>query len=1306
MAGGADDDYLDGGDGATTFYFRSDEAGWDEVTDQHGMTLNEFALRAGFSSTPSNLVYGGKYRMGGETSFAFQIALEAQVGGSAATYKYYDFLRSVMTFAELELSDGGTLQYPILGESTGFPRGVPDPFFRGPYVSDGYDTWVYNSIADMMRDLAALGISYNPADIQQIPGVADLSEFTANNYSALRPYFDSGMLDKDVLKLDRIAGNSDELIIGFAPPDYEFDGRRYLRLVWGEDKVIDTELPSAADLIGYGIEEVYFGNEYFYIGDLVEYAQERGYIGTPFDDILEGTAGDDKISGLGGWDFIDGGAGNDWLSGGAGIDEFFFQADSGTDTIVDPDAEDIIVFGNGVTPDQIRLGLGSLRLGYGNAGDAIHFQGFNPNDVHGSIMFSALQFYDTDTWTLRDEMTYEQVLSLGFDIAGTPGDDVLTGTNIHDRFEGGAGNDLLAGGSGSDTYFFSAGDGVDTIVEFTEANEINRVVLRDYQASDISGFRDGNFVVLRANGTQDEIRILWNEGGGIGVDLVEFSNGATWDRSYLNQLPGVAENSPPVVAIPVGAVAATEDSAFNFVLPAGTFLDPDAGDVLSYVATLSDGGALPAWLSFDAATRTFAGTPENDNVGKLSIRVTATDGSSLSASDTFELNVLNTNDAPVLAVPLADAIATQNSEFQYTVPAGIFVDVDAGDVLTYSATRSDGSALPAWLHFDATGVILGGTPGNSDVGTVTLRLTATDLAGAAASTEFSLTVTNINDAPVVVAPVGALFAAEDAAFSFTVPSATFTDIDAGDTLSYSAALEGGGALPAWLSFDGVTRSFAGMPLQADVGVSYVSIAATDASGASAFDTFSLTVTNVNDAPLLARPVPLLSMTEETAFSYAVPADTFFDEDTNDVLSLSLAQADGSALPSWLTFNPATGGLNALAPEGAAGNYTLRLTATDVAGAQAATDVALQVRRVGLDLTGTAASETLSGSEYRDVIDGAGGNDILFGLGGNDRLLGGEGKDRLYGGTGDDRLDGGAGDDYLEGGTGSDTYLFGRGSGKDVIADRGAAGQIDVIQLGAGISLNQLKFDSDDGDLTIRIAKTTDRLTIRDWRSSSDGVEELRLADGQTFSLRALVAGADDDHGDRDDDHDDDERSSSGGGDDSKRKSGKKLPEYALSGDGGSGYHNAESSNSASSSGAVTGKHKEPVEKNKGVGGGKSLDMQSIIDALDRFTTDAAQAHGDRDINYGAQRKSGSGGAVAVAGTPGLTQWTLSNALTQYHLSGSKDGAGEIDHWFARNGGQGLMMMPPQYGIGAGAIGAEAHSLQRFTGLQDGMTVLR
>ncbi|MBK8132336.1 MAG: putative Ig domain-containing protein [Gammaproteobacteria bacterium] len=69
----------------------------------------------------------------------------------------------------------------------------------------------------------------------------------------------------------------------------------------------------------------------------------------------------------------------------------------------------------------------------------------------------------------------------------------------------------------------------------------------------------------------------------------------------------------PEVGTPLSDLSALEDSAFSFTLPTGSFRDVDVGDALIYTATLANGDPLPDWLTFDAQTRTFSGTPANGN---------------------------------------------------------------------------------------------------------------------------------------------------------------------------------------------------------------------------------------------------------------------------------------------------------------------------------------------------------------------------------------------------------------------------------------------------------------------------------------------------------------------------------------------------------------------------------------------------------------------------------------------------------------------------------------------------------------------
>jgi serralysin len=93
-----------------------------------------------------------------------------------------------------------------------------------------------------------------------------------------------------------------------------------------------------------------------------------------------------------------------------------------------------------------------------------------------------------------------------------------------------------------------------------------------------------------------------------------------------------------VLAAPLADRAAVAGLALSVSLSPGTFTDADAGDALSLTARLASGGALPAWLSFDAATATFSGlAPAALAEGSLAIRVTATDAAGARASDEFVL---------------------------------------------------------------------------------------------------------------------------------------------------------------------------------------------------------------------------------------------------------------------------------------------------------------------------------------------------------------------------------------------------------------------------------------------------------------------------------------------------------------------------------------------------------------------------------------------------------------------------------------------------------------------------------------------
>ncbi|MEM1395943.1 MAG: calcium-binding protein [Pseudomonadota bacterium] len=146
-------------------------------------------------------------------------------------------------------------------------------------------------------------------------------------------------------------------------------------------------------------------------------------IGSNFVDTLIGDNAANTVFGLGGNDSLATGAGNDALFGGLGDDVM----DGGSDT----DSAQYSFAGGAVT---VNLGIGTA------SGEG------------------------TDTL-----IRIENVLGSGFGdvLVGSSGNNEIFGQGGDDLIFGQAGVDALFGGSGNDVFIYSAGDGFDTIFDFT-----------------------------------------------------------------------------------------------------------------------------------------------------------------------------------------------------------------------------------------------------------------------------------------------------------------------------------------------------------------------------------------------------------------------------------------------------------------------------------------------------------------------------------------------------------------------------------------------------------------------------------------------------------------------------------------------------------------------------------------------------------------------------------------------------------------------------------------------------------------------
>jgi hypothetical protein len=255
--------------------------------------------------------------------------------------------------------------------------------------------------------------------------------------------------------------------------------------------------------------------------------------------------------------------------------------------------------------------------------------------------------------------------------------------------------------------------------------------------------------------------------------------------------------------------------------------DPES-DALTYTATSSTTNVT---TTISGSTLTL--NPKLNWSGSATITAKVTDGDDLSATRAFTLTTSAVNDVPVLA-SVTNQATTEEGALNITL---IGTDVE-GSSLTYSATSSNSSNVATSI----SGAILTLTPATDFNGSVTITAKVNDGTVDSALQTFTVTVNAVNDAPVVDT-VASQTTAEDTAKTVTLSE---TDVDTGDSHTFTATSSTSNVTP---SISGATLTMT--PAANWSGATTITIKANDGTVDSAAKTFTLTVSAVNDAPVLA-----------------------------------------------------------------------------------------------------------------------------------------------------------------------------------------------------------------------------------------------------------------------------------------------------------------------------------------------------------------------------------------------------------------------------------------------------------------------
>jgi len=379
-------------------------------------------------------------------------------------------------------------------------------------------------------------------------------------------------------------------------------------------------------------------------------------------------------------------------------------------------------------------------------------------------------------------------------------------------------------------------------------------------------------------------------------------------------------------SISVSTVVSVQENSTT-VLTA-TASDPDPGTTLTYSLSGVDAnffsiGSSNGVLTFNTAPDFEAPADiGNDNVYNITVMVS---NGTLSDSKAVTVTVTNVNEAPVSLV--CPSVIAENSGPNAVLGTFSTTDPDAGDSFTYALAAGTGDGDNALFN------IIGGqlrANANFDFETkssYSIFVRATDLGGLSFESQFTITVTNVNEAPVSLVCPSVI--AENSGPNAVLGTFSTTDPDAGDSFTY-ALVPGtgdgdnalfnisGGQLRANAAFDFETKS------------SYsIFVRATDLGGLSFEGQFTITVTNVNEAPVsLVCP----SVIAENSGPNAV-LGTFSTTDPDAGDSFTYALVPGTGDGDNALFNISGGQLRANANFDfeTKSSYSVRVRATDLGG---------------------------------------------------------------------------------------------------------------------------------------------------------------------------------------------------------------------------------------------------------------------------------------------------------------------------------------------------------------------------------------
>ncbi|MEO0774080.1 MAG: hypothetical protein AAFZ04_12950, partial [Pseudomonadota bacterium] len=470
-----------------------------------------------------------------------------------------------------------------------------------------------------------------------------------------------------------------------------------------------------------------------------------------------------------------------------------------------------------------------------------------------------------------------------------------------------------------------------TVAENASGAVIGKLTVVDPDAGDTHSFEvsDDRFEVVGGElRLREGVALDHEEAAVIEVKVTATdSGGLSVTESFTIEVVDVNEG-PSDVDLSGGVVA---ENAAGAVVGTISVVDPDAGD--SHTFEVSD----DRFEVVNGELRLREGVAlDHEEAATIEVEVTATDSGGASVTEAFAVSVSDVNEGPS-DMSLTGTTVAENAAGAVLGTISV-VDPDAGDTHSFEVSDDRFEVVNGELRL-REGVALD----HEEAATIEVEVTATDSDGAFLTESFTIDISDINEGPSDVSLSGATVA-ENAAGA-VVGTLSVVDADAGDTHTFEVSDD------RFEVVNGELRLREGVMLDHEEAATIeVNVTATDSGGATLTESFTVTVSDVNEGP---SDVSVTGGTvAENAAGVVVGTLSVVDPDAGDTHSFEVSDDRFEVVNGELRLREGV----ALDHEDAA-NVQVEVTVTDSGGATLTESFTIAVTDVNEGPSDVALSDT-------------------------------------------------------------------------------------------------------------------------------------------------------------------------------------------------------------------------------------------------------------------------------------------------------------------------------------------------------------